>query len=748
MQIAVKFAVGTGCDGKEVGLEVEDETTTDDIKAMIRDTEGIAPEQQRLLFNGRTLVRGQTVAQYNIARGDALMLVVRPKLRLLPAMRALDDAMQSVERTRHGMRVRWEQLYEEKIALSAQKADLIKQHGGDQVKDRNVRFNIGGQTITIKSRKLISARVPGSGLDAFCSGRWYSRQHAVRTASIEKGRPVIVSECFADCDPECFRRMVELVQNADLPAGQVLVGPLETPQVADSQGVTVQPMMERTLAYFGLGYLFERSGLGGAAAAALHVDEGVPPAEGDRAGAQAAMNEQMDPEPEGSPPRASTIEEVDATFDEYGKVDLPPLTIDHIVEARYGVLTEANKTADVTAGVAEMVGTEGELAFEVINKVLGVDPAQGVVKQLSLRYRRCDAWERTPIPATTGSLQAALAAERTELRAEIKAHQAHVRAFAQEQRWIRPFLRARQPPEAAEVVELDIQGVRCCTLRTTLTHYPGSEMAKRFGLGGQWAQGVQQGGDAGSSSDDGEGGEDDVVICIHENAYCFQKVVNQLRMLTMAQPDDTIPPLVVAQAQRAACSALVQTLYPGVEEFLVAEQRLPPSLVYGTAIKLQHVKTGARLHSHALKYPAGSKQQQVTCFSGADDNDWWRVKAEHGAAQLFGAVPDGAIIRLEHVKTNCNLHSHDVRAHVTQQTEVSCCGKNGNGDTNCNWRVIYGQDASGALRLQHVNMGAKGNHFLHSHEAMLPSWGHEQQEVTLCAGKDDNDLWRIQEVRQ
>ena len=69
----------------------------------------------------------------------------------------------------------------------------------------------------------------------------------------------------------------------------------------------------------------------------------------------------------------------------------------------------------------------------------------------------------------------------------------------------------------------------------------------------------------------------------------------------------------------------------------------------GDPVTLQHVQTGRRLHSHGARYPGGSKQQQVTAFGGADDNDWWLVKGAHGQPMGSGAVPERAIIRLEHV---------------------------------------------------------------------------------------------------
>ena len=175
-------------------------------------------------------------------------------------------------------------------------------------------------------------------------------------------------------------------------------------------------------------------------------------------------------------------------------------------------------------------------------------------------------------------------------------------------------------------------------------------------------------------------------------------------------------------------------------------------LVYGAKLKLQHVQTGRRLHSHASRYPGGSKQQQVTAFDGADDNDWWLVRGPHGAAEpeRGAAVTEGAVIRLTHVLTRRNLHSHSIRSPVTGQQEVSCYGDEGRGDGNCNWRVLLDQDASGALRLQHVNTcrgAGTASHFLHSHPQTLPGWGHRQGEVTVFGGRDANDLWRLQEVR-
>ena len=171
---------------------------------------------------------------------------------------------------------------------------------------------------------------------------------------------------------------------------------------------------------------------------------------------------------------------------------------------------------------------------------------------------------------------------------------------------------------------------------------------------------------------------------------------------------------------------------------------------YRSLTKLKHWMTGDILHSHAFNYghPGTSGQQQVTAFAGADDNDFWRVKGPHGQPEDFGAgqaVQDGAIIRLEHVLTRRNLHSHaGAPSPVTGQQEVTCYGSNGVGDSNDNWRLEIeggGSWASGKrVRLVHVNT----NHALHSHAGYShPQWTMGQQEVTAYADRDDNDWWYL-----
>jgi hypothetical protein len=175
---------------------------------------------------------------------------------------------------------------------------------------------------------------------------------------------------------------------------------------------------------------------------------------------------------------------------------------------------------------------------------------------------------------------------------------------------------------------------------------------------------------------------------------------------------------------------------------------------YGSIVKLRHLASIRNLHSHSHNYnhPNSSRQQQVTAFEAEDDNDLWMIKAAHGTPRDYKygqPVQHGDIIRLEHVLTRRNLHSHGgIASPITRQQEVTCYGDNGEGDDNDNWRIELeagGQwNTQGRARLIHVNT----NHALHSHFGFEhAAWTMNQQEVTGFSGRDDNDWWTIAEVR-
>eukprot|EP00742_Colponemidia_sp_Colp-10_P002525 GILJ01002698.1.p1 GENE.GILJ01002698.1~~GILJ01002698.1.p1 ORF type:complete len:231 (+),score=31.12 GILJ01002698.1:68-760(+) len=175
----------------------------------------------------------------------------------------------------------------------------------------------------------------------------------------------------------------------------------------------------------------------------------------------------------------------------------------------------------------------------------------------------------------------------------------------------------------------------------------------------------------------------------------------------------------------------------------------------GSSIKLKHVATGFRLHSHDIKWGTGSGQQSVTGFpSQGDVNSMWNVKEGHGEKLCLSGEPVkcGSLIRLQHAQTRRNLHSHLFESPLSKQTEVTCFGEDGRGDTGDTWRVECLSSSSDSwlrtatIRFKHQDTG----HYLHSHDGYrfnqnncpnCPIMG--QQEVTAFHTKNKDNLWQV-----
>ncbi|KAF0771916.1 stromal cell-derived factor 2 [Aphis craccivora] len=131
----------------------------------------------------------------------------------------------------------------------------------------------------------------------------------------------------------------------------------------------------------------------------------------------------------------------------------------------------------------------------------------------------------------------------------------------------------------------------------------------------------------------------------------------------------------------------------------------------GTVAKLYNIDLKVRLHSHDVKYGAGSGQQSVTGTDLSEDiNSHWEIKAQTGKHCKRGEpIKCGSIVRFTHLTTKKNLHSHLFSSPLSGNQEVSAYGNDGIGDTGDHWYADCSGDyweRDDDIRLKHVDTGS------------------------------------------
>jgi len=169
----------------------------------------------------------------------------------------------------------------------------------------------------------------------------------------------------------------------------------------------------------------------------------------------------------------------------------------------------------------------------------------------------------------------------------------------------------------------------------------------------------------------------------------------------------------------------------------------------GSMIKLAHLQSNYRLHSHDVAYGSGSGQQSITGYPNVDDpNSLWVVRAPHGKICTQGdPIQNGATVRFQHYATKKYLHSHLHQSPLSKQQEVSGFGENDHGDTGDNWKVKMFSGGGKNWRrddvfyLQHVDTSNYLSLTKNSFKNPIPG----QREIVCSSKMDESTKWKAEE---
>ena len=191
-------------------------------------------------------------------------------------------------------------------------------------------------------------------------------------------------------------------------------------------------------------------------------------------------------------------------------------------------------------------------------------------------------------------------------------------------------------------------------------------------------------------------------------------------------------------------------------------------ITFGSVVRLKHLLTGRYLTATDETYNHSRTSGQPAVYA-SDDKDspaaQWIIKGVHNGDRWNYALNENYnfssmigwpvrrehFLRLENIVTGRNLHSHWCPSPVTGQSEVTNLGDGGLCNTDDNFIVENNTTDSGwiylasgyQIKLRHQTTGGT----LHSHG---PNWWWREgkQEVTTYSGRDDNDWWIPELIKQ
>uniref|UniRef100_A0A8D0GM30 Stromal cell derived factor 2 n=1 Tax=Sphenodon punctatus TaxID=8508 RepID=A0A8D0GM30_SPHPU len=143
---------------------------------------------------------------------------------------------------------------------------------------------------------------------------------------------------------------------------------------------------------------------------------------------------------------------------------------------------------------------------------------------------------------------------------------------------------------------------------------------------------------------------------------------------------------------------------------------------------------------------SGSGQQSVTGVTAVDDsNSYWRVRGQSSTVCERGTpVKCGQAIRLTHVNTGRNLHSHHFTSPLSGNQEVSAFGEDGEGDYLDDWLVLcsgsyWGRDSE--VRFKHMSTAVLLSVTGEQYGRPI----HGQKEVHGMTSSSQHSYWRAME---